>query len=260
MIIFMLLSETALCVVPLLQLIMLTYAPCTLPFILSMDPNCKAMIASKKGVHLPFLGIHLFETWLWFNIMNSSALWIIYVFFSGIMSILTYFRVLLSQISIVKTPSDLHSCIKLYKSIQILEKYFNAFLLPRVIPVLITGVPILQIISLYVCLNHNQDIDMPGFLVFPLLLMEAAGTIIFVFTLASKINNSSETMVKFLKDGIRKGSGNKAHLKKEIKSLSLLKIKFGSNFIDRGTPLVIETFCINQTVSLTLIKHGKMGG
>lgn len=50
------------------------------------------------------------------------------------------------------------------------------------------------------------------------------------------------------------GLEGKKLIRRQVKGCSMLKVKFGSNFIDRGTPLVIQNFCINQTVSLTLIK------
>ncbi|OXA40279.1 hypothetical protein Fcan01_24857 [Folsomia candida] len=212
---FMQLCEISVPMIPLLQLTLLTYAPCTAPFILSMDPTCKVVMASKS-IHLPT-----------------------------------------GQIERIRTTPDLQACIKLYKYIQIYEKSFNAFLQPRVIPAIITCVPAIQIIALYVCLNHNEDIEMPGFLVFPLLLVDGFGTVILIFTLASHVHNSSENVMQTLKKSVGKLTGNKSGLMRQIRSLSVLKIKFGSNFIDRGTPLVMETFCINQTVSLTLIKQGR---
>lgn len=52
--------------------------------------------------------------------------------------------------------------------------------------------------------------------------------------------------------------GRRSALIKGAKACTVLKIKFGSNFIDRGTPLVIQKFCLDQTMSLVLIDESSM--
>lgn len=148
------------------------------------------------------------------------------------------------------------ACIRLYKCIQVLEKSFNDFLMIRIVPALLIFSPGLQLIVQYVCINHHRDIPMPGFLVFPLIGGDAGINNILVFTLASGINIASERAIQGMRNkviGLEQGK----LLRRRLRGCSVLKVKFGSNFIDRGTPLVIQNFCINQTVALTLIKSSK---
>ncbi|OXA40284.1 hypothetical protein Fcan01_24852 [Folsomia candida] len=89
---FIQLCEISVPLIPLLQLTLLTYEPCTAPFLLSMDPTCKIVMVSRciKLVQWTFsLAVHLFETWLWLTFMYSASVWVAYVLFAGIMCILS---------------------------------------------------------------------------------------------------------------------------------------------------------------------------
>lgn len=97
---------------------------------------------------------------------------------------------------------------------------------------------------------------MPGFLVFPMILFDAVIVNMLTITLASNVHKESVKLLRVMaKNAI--GQGQYAVTKRQLRACTLLKIKFGSNFIDRGTPLVIQTFCLNQTVSLGLIRSNK---
>ncbi|OXA62512.1 PAB-dependent poly(A)-specific ribonuclease subunit PAN3 [Folsomia candida] len=75
---------------PILQVLLLIFAPCTPPFIMSMRPDCKDL----AGFSVTQLGLHLFEGWMFLHMLMAGGTWIIYVFFTGIVSLLTYFRIL----------------------------------------------------------------------------------------------------------------------------------------------------------------------
>lgn len=131
----------------------------------------------------------------------------------------------------------------------------------RLIPVYILLMPVLQILTQYVSIMMHDEIPMPVFLIFPLVWANVIVNNIFVFTLASWVNNVS---IKILREQtnamIRRGwGGRKSSLIKSAKACPALKIKFGSNFIDSGTPLVIQDFCQAQTMSLILISASQMG-
>lgn len=146
----------------------------------------------------------------------------------------------------------MNCCIRLYHCIQIVEKSFNDFLMVRVIPAVITGSPAIQILAQYTCINHYGDIGMPGFLVFPLIGGNAMINNVLVNTLASCINTASVKALASVKDKVALVEKKKL-MRRRVWACSVLKVKFGSNFIDRGTPLVMQNFCMSQTVSLSLI-------
>lgn len=78
-------------IVPILQLTLLTFAPCTPPFILSMQPNCTG---SRVDFSLVGIGIHLFETWMSLHMMLSAGVCIVYSLLVCTVCILTYLSIL----------------------------------------------------------------------------------------------------------------------------------------------------------------------
>jgi hypothetical protein len=71
---------------------------------------------------------------------------------------------------------------------------------------------------------------MPGFLVFPTVLFDAALNNILMFTLASMVNTlSGNILLNWKKDFISFKRGTA--IKKQLRSCTLLQIQFGSNFI-----------------------------
>lgn len=117
--------------------------------------------------------------------------------------------------------------------------------------------PAVEVVAQFVCIQLHDKIPMPGFLVFPMMGVDALIVNVLVFTLASWINTRSEDiLIQFGKrlNTMKLSSMEQKIVKKAIKSCLTMSIKFGSNFIDRATPLVIQHFCINQAVSLILIK------
>ncbi|OXA42129.1 hypothetical protein Fcan01_23152 [Folsomia candida] len=233
-------AETSAVVVPFLQLILLQFAPCTPPFIFSTIPNCSVTVSKINWIVR--LAVHIFETWMSLQMVFGCTVNIFYVLFSGVICILFYFRII-------------------EKSLQILEKSFNGYPMNRVVPVMVFGIPSIEIITLFVVINFYQDIALPGFLVFPLLWMNTTLCNIVAFTSASLVHTVSEKTLIALKNRmvtINLSRGRKGSIiNRELKACSVLKVKFGSNYIDRGTPLVIQNFCINQTMSLTLRRRIK---
>lgn len=147
-------------------------------------------------------------------------------------------------------------CIRTYRRIQILEQSFNAALMGRVVPALMLCAPSIQIIGMYVCINLREEIPMPGFLIFPLMGLDCGVCNVMVITMASWIHNVSIKVLSALNR--RAGQMQKIDRgisRRQVSSSYALKVKFGSNFMDRGTPLVIQNFCLTQTMSLILIQR-----
>lgn len=92
------------------------------------------------------------------------------------------------------------ACIRLYKCIQMLEKSFNDFLMARIVPAMLSCSPGVQLIVQYVCINHHNDIPMPGFLVFPIIGWNGGITNVLVYSLASGIHSASEAALVGIKN------------------------------------------------------------
>jgi hypothetical protein len=152
-------------------------------------------------------------------------------------------------------PCHYQIVYQLYKRIQIIERYFNNFLQNGLAPAMVIIVPCIQITGQYVCIKLHSQIPMPGFLLFPLILFDAGLHNIVVFSMASSIHNAStETLATWKRIH---GGKKKSWERKQIKACSAMKVKFGSNYMDRSTALVIQNFCMTTTMSLLLIKSTK---
>ncbi|OXA61960.1 hypothetical protein Fcan01_00081, partial [Folsomia candida] len=88
-------SEVSIRAIPTFQFALLTYAPCTPPFILSMLPSCKEMTdAGDWSVTMVTFLVHIFELWMSLHILSAGGIALIYVFLLGIVCILSYIRIL----------------------------------------------------------------------------------------------------------------------------------------------------------------------
>ncbi|OXA49641.1 hypothetical protein Fcan01_15395 [Folsomia candida] len=164
---FIILMEIGVVAYPVLIFLLLRFLPCTPPFILSMLELCGNAPPISYGVGL---AVHVFETWMNFHIMFSGTAWILYILFVGITFLLNYFELLNRKISKIENGTDTTACIRLYRNILILEKSFNACVTNKIVPMIVTCPPLIQISALYVCITSHGTISISyrrQFLKFP---------------------------------------------------------------------------------------------
>ncbi|OXA49376.1 hypothetical protein Fcan01_15930 [Folsomia candida] len=236
--------------IPLAVLGLILIDPCTPPFLLSMSTNCSAIRWNGWVILIPLIETYICACFFYIGIVA-----IVYNLFAGISSLMSYFQLLERKILTATSLTGCESCISKYRMIQLVEKIMNAFSMEQVVPSIVCGIPLLQIVLQYVIITMHGEIAMPVFLMFPATLFNAVVNNMLIFTLASWVYNSSVKVLRKLDMTILQYT-RKSVIRKQWKSCGRLKIKFGSNFIDGGTPLVIQNFCLNQTMSLILIKEG----
>lgn len=113
-----------------------------------------------------------------------------------------------------------------------------------------------NILSTFIYVSHARTGDLFnnfGHLVFLPISLETNAGIICLETLPGLVNHNS---VKFLGAlSTSKDSKLGASFKKDVTAFSRMKIRFGSNFVDILTPLVMISLCIKWTVKLLLISN-----
>ncbi|OXA48789.1 hypothetical protein Fcan01_16394 [Folsomia candida] len=223
--------------VPVAKLALILLDPCSPPFLLSMWVDCSSVKWTKSFGYQNL--ILIFDIWMNIHAFIGGSFEILYVYLTGIVCLLNYFDVLRRDIRAAEKAAQFKSCTCIYRSIQILEKLFNGFLMLLILPSFMIFMPTLQVLLQYVCIMMNNDIPKPAFLMFILVWMNVFVNNVLVFTLASWVNNVS---IKVLKENekamIHMGHATRrSAIMKEVKASTVLKIKFGSNFIDSGTPL-----------------------
>ena len=142
---------------------------------------------------------------------------------------------------------------KFYRQTQLLATIFNKEYQNLLIPTLMQGIYFISVFSLYTCIKLHGDIDMPGFLVFPILVvLSLCG--VFILKIASAVLAQSEKCLQVAKLSSQ-GGVKRCLEKKKSRSMDKVKIKFGStNYFDHQTPFNLFNHALNSCVSLMLFK------
>lgn len=277
---FICLAEVSIIGFAILQLLLLTFVPCTAPFVLSMLPICKNFQDVNDNWAWPNVPVrmvvHLVETWLGYDTMYTCGFGILYVLFGGIACLLGYIshmekfvytipnKVFVSlslqffrrKIRASANISQMGKIISLYQRILLVEKSFNNFIKNQILPGLIFCAVVLEVLALYVCIELHRQVEMPGFLIFPMVMVDSVLTNLLVLTLASYVDKNSKNALSNLTRKLVhiRGRTDRAIAQRRLRSCPSLKVRIWMNFVDRLTPLIAQTFCINQTVSLIMIK------
>lgn len=139
--------------------------------------------------------------------------------------------------------------IKLYRCLQVLEKEQNRFGSERVVPAILVVAPIVQIFCTFVLIKLARSLTSEGYITYPFIISVCVVACMLFETFAAQLGIKSK---KLSGDWLMEKNISKIN-RRVIKSFQPIRIKVGSNFIDRGTALVTQDFCITQTVSLLLM-------
>ncbi|OXA48710.1 hypothetical protein Fcan01_16609 [Folsomia candida] len=113
---------------------MLTYLPCTPPFLISMIPGfCGDKRQDITGRVLIQILVHVLESVVQLQLYLSAASMISYSLFVGCTCVLCYLSDFMSAIQTIK-KDDVEECIQFYRIIQLIERLMNTFLSKRTVP------------------------------------------------------------------------------------------------------------------------------
>ncbi|OXA48054.1 Alpha-D-ribose 1-methylphosphonate 5-triphosphate synthase subunit PhnL [Folsomia candida] len=140
--------------------------------------------------------------------------------------------------------------IKAYRKLQMFEKLVNSTLKGRILPIFAYAIPLLQIFV--------------GFVTAKMITIQPLNPRVGLFAygyvgaiLMSVLTLTSAGMVNTLsKEWIKSGNGKERSTnigRKMHASLAPLKIRFANNFVDKLTPLVMQEFCVSQSVTLLIL-------
>lgn len=116
------------------------------------------------------------------------------------------------------------------------------------LPGILTCVSALFVFSFFVSTKLVHVIALPGFAFFPLALVDCAVIILFELTIAGFVHAKSNQLLNSWEK-----VGRKSGIRMSIKSLTPLKVRMGSNYVDKFTALVVLDFCVSQTASLLMM-------
>lgn len=137
-----------------------------------------------------------------------------------------------------------------FRKLQVLEKIVNSVIRDRIFAMYGYFLPFVQLslcfIAIHIWQSPNASIARITIFVVPYLGI-VTFTMITFSVAGNVIKISAECILRF------KGKNKSAFKTRVCRSLIPLRIQFGHNFVEQLTPLVIQEFCIRQTVSLLLV-------
>ena len=146
-----------------------------------------------------------------------------------------------------------------YRTLKILENLLNDVVRRRLLPCFIWLAPIIETYSGFVSIALKDMIPWPEYGIFPFAYVDSTLSVIICTTAASFIHvTSSDLLQCVIKPRIFNGRNIKSGIKlrmRELRSCQPLKAKFGLNFADATTPLVVQDFCACQLASLIMLKN-----
>lgn len=137
-----------------------------------------------------------------------------------------------------------------YRQLQIFEKIINTTFRTRVFLPVLCALPLIQIFSgaAFLILFHSESGLTLSILINAWLDAAFAGII--SLSAGSVIYTRTKDWIL----GLFGQDGRKSYGRRVVRSYRPLRLEFGSNYIDRLTPLVIQEFCVRNTASLLLMR------
>ncbi|OXA39537.1 hypothetical protein Fcan01_25773 [Folsomia candida] len=235
------------CVTPSVKLFILRNNICAPPYFGSifLDKCTRSEVNSTPGMLSKFL-VYFIEWFIPVQCLWSAMFYFIQVYYGGLTYLLDYLNVLNATWSTLSP----RAILDFYKQTKLLEIKLNHCVGRIIVPVSLVGFPSVQILAFFTMIRLYEDIPMPAFLYFPRMYMDMLLLNVILQTLAANLSIKSDRLrTKFLTEGHTWRKVNR----KELQATNSMSLKVGSNYIAAGTPLVIQDFCVNQTVSLLLM-------
>lgn len=139
--------------------------------------------------------------------------------------------------------------LELYKKLQVLQAIANSCVRRQMLPACSIGLPAVQFAAGFVCLKFHDSMSLPAMVFFSLIYVDAVILTTCVFTAASHVFINSLELLSTWKTRWQ----TRGEVRKSLRSLTAIKIRFGNNFVDNSTPLVIQDMCTRQTATSLLI-------
>lgn len=222
---------------------LLMLLPCQLPFLGSVIlPGCeftRSPFPSHVYLNLVVkVVLILFEFSQIFRNLITGMHYGMYIVIAGILHLWE------ASSKIVGSPGF----SKNYRQLQVLEAVVNGALRDKLFPSFLVLCPFMQIMATYASVKFHDG--MPATYLIFVVLLSVEGVILngLYSTAAAVIYRKSDAYLKAAKGVVLIKLD-----KKVLKSYTPLRVRFGSNFMDRLTPLVLQEFIAMQTINLLLL-------
>lgn len=179
----------------------------------------------------------------------SAAFYLTQVLIGTIVHIWNYLIILTTWTkSGTKSNQDL---VTWYKQLQIITILGNTCNQKRIFPAAAIGLPSIEFFTFFVCVKLHDSLTGIEVAFFFLIFLNVVAFNMTVFLAASKVFSCSEGVLQMWRREWK--SARKSEMRRVLRALEPLKIKFNLNFVENNTPLVIQDVCSRQTIGSLLI-------
>lgn len=232
-------------ILPIGEIVLVLYSPCQVPLLGSVFmplDQCAKLADSSTTISYAQFALRLLLSLV-------EAVLLTQVFIGG-----TFYDVdgLLTGISNFVQECNLafrKTEIDAYRKLQVVEKLLNDCVKGRIFPIVAFTLPALQVMTCFAVTKLHDKIGLSSLIIYLCLYIDVLIFNMLVFTGAGRVYLFSQTWIQKL----AKTFPFSKLKTKTLKSFKPLRVEFGSNFVDPLTPLVIQHFCVNQTVSLLVL-------
>lgn len=156
-----------------------------------------------------------------------------------------------------KYTDNLSTAVNLFKQLGVLIGQINVCFRQIVLPAILMYTICVNILGAYVTLTLNGELFANvGNWLLPFLTLETYFVIMGLGTTAGFINKTSIEIVTKLRVGmlavVEQNGEDTRYMRRMISACRPMKIRFGSNYVDILTPLVMTCFCTRTLVRLLL--------
>ncbi|OXA37792.1 hypothetical protein Fcan01_27430 [Folsomia candida] len=142
---------------------------------------------------------------------------------------------------------ELKSGVWYYVNVKVFERQVNSCIRDRIFLALPMNGPLVQVLLGYTLVKIGHTRYAVITLALILLYIVIFTTTMLYFSIAAQVNGMSKEWIAAQKSESRGKEG-----RKRLRALLPIRVELGRNFVEALTPLLVQGFCMRQTVSLLL--------
>ncbi len=229
--------------VPLIVAALTLLSPCFPPLITSL--SCRPIKSKFVWMNGPFskIGFAIVEFALC-HIACTTANYYIMIF-----PVMATSRLWLDCKNLADSGAAIEDQILGYRKIQIYEKTLNSCIRYRIFLTLALLDPLFQVSVGYALILVTDSGNIFILALYGLIYCVMFSVSLLIFSVTGLVNQVSWYWI-----ATRRVICTRKVVRKAMRCLVPVRIQFGNNFVEPVTPLVVQEFCVRQTVSLLLLR------